>query len=169
MKTYSTRHRLSGAIAFAAASFGVVAGSRSLAAQTPEASPDVLPVGGVVLPDGPLGEHIQWILDTANAGAGKVKIADVMAHFDPVFFETVTMGELFGTLADLQSAGITYELDPMIITTMDLPASNGNFVLIGSDGSRTAVSIQIDHDSTLITGFTIQPEGETTPAASPAA
>jgi len=169
MKTYSTRNRLSGVIALAAASFGVAAGGRLVAAQTPEASPAASPVAGVVLPDGPLGDHIQWILDTANAGPGRVKVAELNDHFDVAFFETTSMPELFKTFADLQSAGITYELDPMIITTRDMPASNGTFVLIGSDGSRTQVSLQIDVDTTLINSFTIAPEGEgATPEASPA-
>jgi hypothetical protein len=121
------------------------------------------------VPQGPLGEQALWILEVANAGPGSIKAGDIEAHFHESFFEETTMPEVFGWLSDLQSAGITYEIEPdSFISTMDLPPSNGRFILLGSDGSRTVVSLQIERDSGLIVGLLIQPESDgATPEASP--
>jgi hypothetical protein len=153
------------AVAAIVSLFAMVPGWNAVSAQTPEASP----MAAVQLPDGPLGEQIQWILDTANAGAGTITEEQINEHFSLDFLAETPLSEVLGALTDLQSAGITYELDPMIITTMDLPASNGNFILIGSDESETRVSVQIDRDSGMITGLTVQPASDATPVASPAA
>jgi hypothetical protein len=140
-----------------------------LVAQTPEASPAASPVAGMDVPQGPLGEQALWILEVANAGPGSIKAGEIEAHFHESFFEETTMPEVYGWLSDLQSAGITYEIEPnSFISTMDLPASNGRFILVGSDGSRTLVSLQIERDSGLIVGLLIQPATDgATPDASP--
>ena len=166
MKAFVTGLRLSIPLAVIVA----LLGAYSVSAQTPEASPEASPVAGSILPEGPLGEQLQWIVDTANAGAGKITIEQINEHFDPVFFEETPMCDVFKILAALQSAGITYEIDPIgAITTMDLPASNGRITLNGSDGSQISVSVQIDRDSGLIVGLTIEPVTDATPVASPAA
>jgi hypothetical protein len=150
--------------------FATLVGAQSLVAQTPAASPEASPVAGAPVPDGPIGVQMQWLLDTANAGAGKITIAQINEHFSEGFFVETTMTDVFATLADLQSAGVVYEIDPdSIITTRDLPASNGRFVLVGDDGSLTEVSVQIEGDTGLIEGFTIGSGSDATPVASPAA
>jgi hypothetical protein len=141
-----------------------VAAPRSIFAQTPAASPEA-----AAFPDGPLGEQAQWILEVANAGPGAIKAGEIESHFHISFFEETSMTEIFKTLADLQSAGITYEIDfNTFITTMDLPATNGRFIMNGSDGSQTEVSIQIDRETGQIVGLSIGPVGgSATPEASP--
>ena len=151
----------------ASATFAALAGSRAIA-QTPEASPVA---GDVILPDGPLGVHAQWLLDVANAGPGKLKVAEIESHFSIGFFEETPMAEIFKTLSDLQSLGVTWEIDPdTFITTMDLPASNGSFTMVGDDGSMLRVGITIDRESELIDSLSIEPgDGSATPVASPEA
>src|SRR5690606_32157065 len=98
--------------------------------------------GDVIFPDGPLGEHAQWLLGVANAGPGNITTAAINEHFSVGFFEETTMSEVFKTLSDLQSLGVTWEIDPdTFITTMDLPASNGSFTMVGDDGSMLRVGI----------------------------
>ncbi len=159
--------RRAGMALAASATFAALAGSRALA-QTPEASPVA---GGVILPDGPLGVHAQWLLEVANAGPGKITTAAINEHFSVGFFEETTMSEVFKTLSDLQSRGVTWEIDPeSFITTMDLPASNGSFTLVGDDGSMLRVGITIDRESELINSLSIEPgDGSATPVASPEA
>jgi hypothetical protein len=141
-----------------------VVAPRTIFAQTPAASPEA-----DAFPEGPLGEQAQWILEVANAGPGSIKAGEIESHFHISYFEETSMSEIFTLLSDLQSAGITYEIDfSTFITTMDLPASNGRFIMIGSDGSETEVSIQIDRESGLIVGLYIGPVGgAATPEASP--
>jgi hypothetical protein len=159
--------RRTGLALAASASFAALAGSRAIA-QTPEASPVA---GDVILPDGPLGVHAQWLLDVANAGPGKITTAAINEHFSVGFFEETTMSEIFRTLSDLQSLGITWEIDPeSFITTMDLPASNGSFTMVGDEGSMLQVGITIDRESELIDSLSIEPgDGSATPVASPEA
>jgi hypothetical protein len=167
MKAFVTNVRLTIPLAVVVASFSTLIGSQALSAQTPAASPEASPVA-VLLPDGPLGEQIQWLLDFANGEADQIPLIE--EHFSPEFFAEAPSEETIAALTALQTAGIDYEIDPdSIITTMDLPASNGRFILIGSDGSLTEVSVQIDRDSGAIRGLLIQPATDATPSASPAA
>lgn len=141
-------------------------GVKPALAQTPSASP----APPAALPDGPLGEQMQWLLDTANAEAGAITSEEVERHFDTAFFEQVPIDEVVAVLSGLQSAGITYDVEPnSVITTRDLPATNGRFVLAGSDGSRFEVGIQIEREAGLISGLLIDPAADATPSASPAA
>lgn len=168
-RTFSRRSGM-GMVASAAV---VVAAGGSLRtfAQTPEASP----AADVIFPDGPLGEHAMWLLEVANAGPGRLKMAEIDAHFDITFFETTPASVIFKTLTDLQSAGLTYEIDPgTFITTRDMPATNGRFVLVGSDDSRTEMALTINRETELIATFVVGPEGTlsdtavASPEASPA-
>lgn len=160
-------NRRAGLALAASATLAALAGSRAVA-QTPQASPAA---GDVIFPDGPLGVHAQWLLEVANAGPGKITTAAINEHFSVGFFEETTMSEVFKTLSDLQSLGITWEIDPnTFITTMDLPASNGSFTLVGDDGSVLRVSITIDRESELLNSLNIEPgDGSATPVASPEA
>lgn len=165
-RTYSRRSALG--MAASAAVAVAAAGSLRAFAQTPAASPSA----DVIFPDGPLGDHAMWILEVANAGPGKLKMASIDEHFDISFFETTPASVIYKTLSQLQSAGLTYEIDPnTFITTMDLPATVGRFILVGSDDSRTEVALSINRDTELIATFAIGPEGSlaATPAASPEA
>lgn len=140
---------------------------RQLLAQTPSASPEAT----FLFPEGPLGEQAQWVLSVVNAGPSNLKVNDIEAHFHISYFEETSMPEIYRQLSEIQSAGVTYEIDfDTFITTMDLPPSNGRFILNGDDGSQLEVSIQIERESGLINGFYIGPVGgapEASPEASP--
>ena len=165
-----SRRRLLVPIAVAAALATGLFGAYAGTAQTPSVSPAATPAASTPLPNGPLGEQIQWLLDTANAGAGAITDEDIEAHFAPAFLEQVSIDDVVAVLSDLQSAGVTYEIEPnSLVTTRDLPATNGRFVLVGSDGSRTEVSVQIERDAGLIAGLLFAPASDATPIASPAA
>lgn len=158
--------RRTGIALAASATLAALAGGRAIG-QTPEASPVA---GELILPDGPLGVHAQWLLDVANAGPGKITTAAINQHFSVGFFEETTMPEIFKILADLQALDVTWEIDPeSFITTMDMPASNGSFTMVGDDGSLLQVGITIDRESELIDALTIEPvDDSATPVASPA-
>lgn len=154
-------------LGLAAAAVAGLAGSRAVAQV---ATPSASPVAGVIYPDGPLGEHAAWFVEALNAGPGTITTQQINTHFSEVFFETTTMPEIFKQIADLQSAGITYEIDPeTFITTMDMPATNGSFVLIGDDGSQLEVAMTIDRESELLASLEVGPVGSlgATPEASP--
>jgi hypothetical protein len=150
-------------LAFVAA-IAVLAGAQGLMAQTPEASPEV-----PILPDGPLGEQIQWVIDLLNGDPADITVEEIDAHLTPEFLAEVPADEIVDGLSQVAGSGPFIIEDNMIITTMDLPATNGWLVLVGDDAVRIEVSIQIDRDSGLITGLLVEPASGATPGASPVA
>lgn len=150
----------------AAALASILGASRALGQ---EASPAASPEPGMQLPEGPLGMHAQWLLDSVNAGPGTITTEQIHEHFTLAFLEKTPISKVFKSIAALQIDGVTYTIEEnSFITTMDMPATNGRFVLVGSDGSRNQVSMVIDRDSKLINEFSIAPAGENaTPEASP--
>lgn len=135
------------------------------AAQTPAASPEP----GTALPDGPLGEQIGWMILLLN-GPGAITAEEIEAHMTPDFLAEVPAAEVEAIVAEVAGFGpFTIEND-MILTTMDLPATNGRLVLVGIGGERIELAITIDRDSGLISGLLLQPAApEASPAASPIA
>ena len=80
------------------------------------------------------------------------------------------MPTIFEELSDLQSSGITWEVDPASVTSsMDMPSTVTSFVLIGSDGSETEVAMTLDPETELIATLVWGPVGTLggTPEASP--
>lgn len=154
-------------LGLAASAVAVLAVGRAAAQDsTPEASPVV----GFIFPDGPLGVHAAWFIDTLNAGPGTITTAQINTHFSMVYFETTSMPTIFKQISEWQSAEITYELDPAsFITTRDMPSTVGRFVLIGDDGSEIEVAMTIDRESELIATLAVGPVGTLggTPEASP--
>jgi hypothetical protein len=166
MNLHSRISRRSG-LGLAASAVAALAVGR-VAAQ--DATPSASPVAGIPFPSGPLGEHAMWFVETLNAGPGKVTTAQINEHFSEVFFETTSMPTIFGDISDLQSSGVTWEVDPTsVISTMDMPSTVTSFVLIGSDGSETEVAMTLDRDSELIATLVWGPVGTLggTPEASP--
>jgi hypothetical protein len=165
MNLNSRLSRRSGLGLAASAVAALTVGRAAAQDATPSASP-----AASVFPPGPLGVHAQWFLDTLNAGPGTITTQQIFEHFSEVFFETTTMPAIFKQISDLQSAGITYEVDPSsVIYTMDMPTTVTSFVLIGSDGSEMEVAMTLDRDSELLATFVYGPVGSLggTPEASP--
>ena len=132
-------------------------GHNRAAAQHPSASPSASPAARVIVPAGPLGDQALWILDIANSDQSPIRFEEIREHFSESFLDGTTMADLMTMLSSLRTAGVTREIEPnSFITTRDLPASNGRFVLVGSDGARHAVSITIDRESGLITALEIK-------------
>lgn len=136
-----------------------------IAAQTPVASPQA-----VTLPQGPLGEQVRWLLDLLNGPPEEVTVEEVEAHLAPEFLSQVPAGEVAETTAQLgQALGpLTIEEDS-IVTTRDLPPTNGRLVLVGAGGVRIDVAIAVDRESGLITGLLLTPAMAATPEAAPVA
>ncbi len=169
MKALVTSIRVAVPVAIVAALVATIVGGSLVAAQTPEASPEASPIAIPNLPQGPLGEQIQWVVDLLNGDPADITVEEIEAHLTPAFLDAVPAEEIVdGFLQVGGSRPLTIE-DDLFITTMDLPATNGRFVLVGGDGSRIDVSIQIERDTGLISGLLFEAASEATPEASPSA
>ncbi len=121
------------------------------------------------LPQGPLGEQIQWVVDLLNGDPADITVEEIEAHLTPAFLDAVPADEIVDGLSEVAGPRPFTIEDDLIITTMDLPATNGRFVLVGDDAARIEVSIQIDRDTGLIAGLLVEPASEATPEATPEA
>lgn len=127
----------------------------SLAA-SPAASPEASPVSGLVLPEGALGEQIQWLLDAVN-GTTPVTEADIQARFTPEFLATTPASEIIEQIELVRANAPVSVKDNLIIMTMDYPPSTSGFVLQAENGSEFQTGVSIDTDRGLIKGFSIEP------------
>ncbi len=168
MKALSTSIRRLVPVAVGAALIITMVGGQTTAAQTPAASPEASPVGIVNLPQGPLGEQVHWLIGLLNGDPAGITVEEVEAHLAPAFVDAMPAEEVVEELSEAAGARPLTIEDDLIITTMDLPATNGRFVLIGDDAARIEVSIQIDRDTGLIAGLLVEPASEATPEATPA-
>ncbi len=134
-------------------------------AQAPEADP-------AILPQGPLGEQIAWLVETLNTDPATYTPDELAAHFAPVFLASVPAGQLPLLFTQLQQQLGPSRIEPgPMMTTRDMPPTNARFVLIGDTGLRVLVTLNVDRDSGLIDGFFVAPAPaplSATPAASPA-
>lgn len=123
---------------------------------SPAASPAASPESGLVLPEGALGEQIQWLLDTVN-GSTKVTEADIEARFTPEFLATTPASEIVEQIELVRANAPVTVKDNLIIMTMDYPPSTSGFVLQAGNGSEFQTGVSIDTGSGLIKGFSIEP------------
>lgn len=103
------------------------------------------------LPEGPLGEQIQWLVDYINMPAADAAAVDLTTKFTPGVLADVPADQLaviIGNLRD-QLAPVTIDT-ASLVTTEDLPPTNANFVLVGRDGTRQPVSLTVAPDTGLI-------------------
>jgi len=135
-------------------------------AQTPEASP----AATGIYPEGPLGEQIQWLVETLNGDPANLDPTNLVTHVTTALASSPSAAGLVTKIGALVLvAPLTIE-NNAIVTTRDFPATNGSFVLVGADGSRTQISLTVDAESGLISDLTIEPAADAaTPAASPVA
>ncbi|MGC4107357.1 MAG: Cpe/LpqF family protein [Thermomicrobiales bacterium] len=125
-------------------------------AASPQASPAASPEAGLVLPQGALGEQIQWLLDTVN-GTTPVTEADVKARFTPEFLATTPASTIVEQIELVRATAPVSVKDNLIIMTMDFPPSTSGFVLQADNGSEFQTGVTIDVESGLIRAFSIEP------------
>ncbi|MEJ7902421.1 MAG: Cpe/LpqF family protein [Thermomicrobiales bacterium] len=169
MSSFLMRFRLTMLHAFVAALAMTLIGASAVVAQTPVATPEASPVAGGQLPDGPLGEQIQWLVNLLNGDPAEITGDEIEAHLTPAFLDAAPAEEIVEGLLQVAGSRPFAIDDDLIITTMDLPATNGRFVLVGNDAMRIGVSLQIDRDTGLIAGLMLELASDATPEATPAA
>ena len=136
-------------------------------AQAPDASPPASP-DTTILPEGPLGQQIQWLLDSLNTPADSSSADPIEKHVSSDFLATMPADKLAEDFLKLNADLGPFTIkDHSLITTMDLPATHASFVLVGKDGTEVRTSLTIDRESGLISGLTFETESGATPMASP--
>lgn len=140
------------------------------------ATPAASPAAGIDLPQGPLGEQIQWVIQTFNTGASDSTSDQLGEHFTADFLKQVPATQLIAVFGQLHGQVGTVTIEAGSLTTSrDMPPTNARFILVGEHGTRLQASIQIDRESGKIAGLVFQPAAATaasavaSPAASPAA
>ncbi|MGN6032731.1 MAG: Cpe/LpqF family protein [Thermomicrobiales bacterium] len=123
---------------------------------TPAASPAASPESGLVLPQGALGEQIQWLLDTVN-GTAPVTEADIEARFTTEFLASTPASTVIEQIELVRANAPVSVKDNLIIMTMDYPPSTSGFVLQAGNGSEFQTGVSVDTGSGLIKGFSIEP------------
>jgi len=120
------------------------------------ATPGASPVAAVILPSGPLGMQIQWLLDSVNGDPSLITPAMIEAHFTPEYLARVSAADILSALTKAHSEAVPVTIeDGSIITTMDFPPTVSGFVLVAADGSTLQSGIVVDRDSGLINGFSL--------------
>jgi hypothetical protein len=122
------------------------------------------------LPDGALGEQVQWLIDVADGDVDLTDPAEGLAHFTPGYLDDVDMDELV-TMVQLMLARYA-PVTPVSVTETE-PGESAQIVFEGADGTLLAVDLVIETDTGLIAGLTIHEhaldDAGASPAASPAA
>ena len=140
---------------FAALAAAVALAVSACATSSPEAS---APPTAVALPDTPVGEKAQWVLDAVNSDAETTE-AEVGANVGAEMLEQVPAGQLVTVFAQMGDA------KPWIAAEVS-EESNGLVVLLHSDAAELQMSISVDEQQ-LINGLLFQePPADRTPAAS---
>jgi murein DD-endopeptidase MepM/ murein hydrolase activator NlpD len=165
-----SRHRLRRSICcLLAIAFLIVpfAGVQHISAQTPAASPET---AGDVLPEGPLGEQIGWVIGAANGDVNVTDPSVISAHFSPEFVQEIGLPGLISF-----AYGLVRTYSPVTIDSVTPSADGASAVtmLTAADGTPLRFSLAIDPATGLITGLEIVPADraplEASPVASPAA
>ena len=140
-------------------------------AATPEVAAVASPVASIPdLPDGPLGEQIQWLVDLLNGDAANITADAVEPHVAKVVLNEVPAADLAAILVDVASQAAPLMVEPnTLVTTRDMPPTGAQFVLAGRDGVRLPTSLSVDRESGLITGLYFQPAPDpAAPGSTPA-
>jgi len=119
-------------------------------AQTPEASP-----APIVLPEGPLGEQIAWLLDGLNAAG--FDETGVAGHVAPALLGRASPAQLALTLNQIAGIG-PFAIEPgTMVIAPGTPPVNASLTLAGQGGVRLAMSIGVDPASGLIASLLFEP------------
>jgi hypothetical protein len=124
------------------------------------------------LPQGPLGEQIQWFVDLMNGDPSAITAAEVGPHFSDNALLVMSAEDLATTFAELAAELAPISVEPgTMVTTRDMPPTTARFVVQGLGDERLRVSLGISSASGLIESlnFSLPPVSEATPVASPVA
>ena len=94
------------------------------------------PSGSVTLPDTPAATRLQWVLDSLDAGAEPLTVAEISDAFSPTFLAQVTTDQLTQALAQIAAAG------PFTVTSYT-PSADGLQAEARLDGPGAALSVGI--------------------------
>ena len=140
---------------FAALAAAVALAVSACATSSPEAS---APPTAVALPDTPVGEKAQWVLDAVNSDS-ETSAADVEANVGAEMLEQVPADQLVAVFTQMADA------KPWIAAEVS-EESSGLVVLLHSSSAELQMQISVD-DQQLINGLLFQqPPADRTPAAS---
>jgi hypothetical protein len=126
------------------------------------------------LPQGALGEQIQWLINLLNGDSNSITGDIIEPQMAPIVLAEVSTSDLAIIIGDIALQVAPVAVEPQsIVTTRDLPPTTAQFVLVGKDTIRLLTTLSVDGESGLITGLFFQdaprPEAPVaTPAASPA-
>ena len=106
------------------------------------------------LPEGPLGEQIQWLVEYINLPAADAASVDLNTKFTPGVLADVPADQLAAIIGRLRDQLAPVTIDTAsIVTTRDLPPTNANFILVGSDGTQQPVSMTVASHTGLISSI----------------
>lgn len=132
---------------------------------SPVASPSATP-----FPGGPLGDHAAWTWSLLNDSGQTVTDAEIEQHLGPEILEQVPAAQIIAGIEQLRQAfaPFTIEPDSIVVSTGEPPTQLG-YVISGQDGTRFQVSLALDPESGLLSGFLISPAPPraASPVASP--
>jgi hypothetical protein len=110
------------------------------------------------LPQGPLGEQIEWLVNLLNGDSNGITGDAIEPHLAPIVLAEVPASDLAVIIGDIALQVAPVEVEPQsIVTTRDLPPTSSQFVLIGADSVRLLTTLSVDGESGLITGLYFQP------------
>lgn len=158
--------------------FGIAAGLLAVAgttrvfaedAATPSASPAAVASN---LPEGALGDRIQWLLDLINGDAAAITAEAIAPEFSAEMLEAASAEELAAVIGEVASkaAPLTIQ-EGQIATLPETPPTTAVFRADGRDGVVVQITVSVDATNGQVTGLFFKPLGFTldVPAATPAA
>ncbi len=146
----------------------VVSPIASPAEGSPAASPEAVESADAALfPDNALGQQAAWTWSLLTNGGVAVDASEIEAHVAPSLLAVASADQIATGLVQLQEMYGPFTLDPnsMIMTANELP-TNMRYSIVGANGETFNVSLKIDPETELLTGFLVSPGA---PAATPEA
>ncbi|MGC4107789.1 MAG: Cpe/LpqF family protein [Thermomicrobiales bacterium] len=98
---------------------------------------------GAVLPDGPLGLQMEWLLGVLNDPDTVLSDSDLAAHFSASFLNATPPDTLRSRIESAQAAAPLIIADRLVSVTMNIPPSTGACVLIGRGGESFRLVVTI--------------------------
>jgi alpha-beta hydrolase superfamily lysophospholipase len=111
----------------------------------------------VDLPEGALGNQIQWVVDLLNGDPAQVTADEVEAHVSPEVLAGVSAETLALTLLELSAEIAPAQIEPGSLVSEGAPPARARFVLAGEGGVRYHTSITVEPGSGLIAALWFSP------------
>jgi murein DD-endopeptidase MepM/ murein hydrolase activator NlpD len=124
------------------------------------------PANEALLPEGPLGEQIGWIIGAANGEEPVTNPTAVISHFSPAYLEETGLPALIEF-----AYGLIRSWSPVTLESVDVSnnGATGNAMLTAKDGTPLDLLVEIDPASGLISNVQLHALDSGTPGASPEA